>query len=79
MVPRCRRCCQEFRAQRNLATYSRSDFRSWLSDKKCREQRLGSGTAMGRVGRVGRARAWRRTVPLVVWVGVLGDDVGGKG
>ena len=29
---------QEFRAQRNLASYSRSDFRTWLTDKKCREQ-----------------------------------------
>eukprot|EP00434_Breviolum_minutum_P024510 symbB.v1.2.021649.t1/scaffold1746.1/size103363/7 len=30
----------EFRAQRNLASYSRSDFRTWLTDKKCREQFL---------------------------------------
>ncbi|CAJ1401147.1 unnamed protein product [Effrenium voratum] len=30
----------EFRPQRNLASYSRADFRSWLMDKKCREQFL---------------------------------------
>ena len=29
---------QEFRPQRNLASYSRADFRTWLTDKKCREQ-----------------------------------------
>eukprot|EP00438_Fugacium_kawagutii_P033909 Skav231153 [mRNA] locus=scaffold1736:25483:35849:- [translate_table: standard] len=40
----------EFRPQRNLATYSRSDFRSWLSDKKCREQRLGGAAATCRAG-----------------------------
>eukprot|EP00913_Durusdinium_trenchii_P013626 g12795.t1 len=33
-------CSLEFRPQRNLASYSRADFRSWLMDKKCREQFL---------------------------------------
>lgn len=31
---------EEFRAQRTLSSFSRSDFRRWLGDKKCREQLL---------------------------------------
>lgn len=56
---------QEFRPQRNLASYSRADFRTWLTDKKCREQ-LGKPSETGVLGQEGYLRIPKKTVILMI-------------